>query len=337
MRVLEKASLLDLNTFGVPASAALRIDIESEEDLTTLPSLHPAHDLVLGGGSNVLIVSDIPGTVYVNRIRGRAVIKRDQDSAIVEVGAGENWHELVLWTLGKGLSGLENLSLIPGSVGAAPMQNIGAYGVELSSVLESVTAWDWQQQHWNVFSNSECRFGYRDSRFKSLDRDRFLITSIRLELSTGFSPTLDYASLAEALSGVERPTPVQVSDAVIRIRRQSLPDPAKIGNAGSFFKNPVISADAAEEFRSRHPDLPGWPTGTAALKIPAAWMIEACGLKGHSIGHAAVSEQHALVLVNRGEATGTDVWELAQHVRATVLDAFGVELEVEPVIIDFGN
>lgn len=337
MRVLENPTLSGLNTFGVEARAALRIDIENEEDVLNLPDFDPARDLVLGGGSNVLLASDVPGTLYLNRIRGRAIVERTDDVAFVETGAGENWHELVCWSIEQGLSGLENLSLIPGSAGAAPMQNIGAYGVELSSVVDSVTAWDWHKKTWRVFEAEECAFAYRDSRFKSVESGRYLITSMRLALRTRFEPCLDYSGLAQELVPATpgSPTPREVSDAVIRIRRRKLPDPGKTPNAGSFFKNPVLLLNEAERITAAHPDLPTWPAVGGGMKLSAAWMIEHCGLKGFSMGAAAVSEQHALVLVNTGRATGAEIHALARKVRSTVLERFGVELEPEPAIIEF--
>lgn len=337
MKVAENPSLRALNTFGVEARAKLRIDIESEEDVLALPAFDSSRDLVLGGGSNVLLVSDVPGTVYLNRIAGRDVIEQAGGVAVVEVGAGENWHEFVEWCLQSGYSGIENLSLIPGSAGAAPMQNIGAYGVELSSLLVSVTAWEWRAQKWRVFSRDDCRFAYRDSRFKSEDPDRFLITSLRLALRLDFAPQLEYADLAEELERLQAGglTARQVSDAVIRIRRRKLPDPARQGNAGSFFKNPIVSATEAEELLRRHPGLPAWPAGGDRTKLSAAWLIDRLGLKGHGEGGAAVSEQHALVLVNREGASGGQVRRLANRVSDAVEERFGVRLEVEPRIVDF--
>lgn len=336
MKVLEKPGLKGLNTFGVDAGAALRIDVESEEDVFALPGMDPEHDLLLGGGSNVLLVSDVPGTVFVNRIRGRQVIDLDDRTALVEVGAGENWHGFVNWSIDQGLSGIENLSLIPGSVGASPMQNIGAYGVELSSVLESVTAWDLKDQTWRVFSREDCRFGYRDSRFKSEEPDRYLITSVRLALNTRFTPHLEYAGLAEAIGDRNRDhlTAREVADAVIRVRRRKLPDPAVEGNAGSFFKNPVVPADKAGAVRDEHPDIPAWPSGDGRTKLSAAWMIEHCGLKGCTEGGAAVSERHALVLVNTGGASGAEIWALAGRVRDEVEHAFDIRLVPEPRIVN---
>lgn len=337
MKALENASLKGLNTFGVEASAKLLLTIETEEDLLTLPAFDSRNDLVLGGGSNVLFATDIPGTAFLNRITGREIIEDHDDQVLIEAGAGEVWHDLVLWSLANGLSGLENLSLIPGLAGAAPIQNIGAYGVELSSVLEGVTAWDWQKASWVVFSKDECRLGYRDSRFKSLEPHRYLITSIRLRLNRRFTPHLAYQGLRDELlaMGIERADPGQVSDAVIRIRQRKLPDPARSGNAGSFFKNPIIAADKALALQQQFPGLPGWPTGSALIKLSAGWMIEHCGLKGIRHGDAGVSSRHSLVLVNYGSASGREIALLANRIRKAVFEEFGVQLEQEPVLVEF--
>ncbi|MEJ8566639.1 UDP-N-acetylmuramate dehydrogenase [Elongatibacter sediminis] len=337
MNVTEQACLRKLNTFGVPARAALLIEVESEEEVLALPALRPDRDLVLGGGSNVLFVSDVPGTVVLNRIRGIDVIERTDEHVFVEVGAGENWHDLVMHATDQGWHGLENLALIPGLAGAAPIQNIGAYGVELASVLDSVTAWDREQAQWAVLATHECRLGYRDSRFKAKP-ERFLITSIRLRLQRRFEPQIGYAGLGEALRAAgagDHPTASQVRDAVIGLRRRKLPDPALEGNAGSFFKNPVVPPDTAEGLRRDHADLPGWPQPDGRIKLPAAWLIEHCGLKGETTGGAAVSDRHALVLVNRHQATGRDVWALARRVIARVEERYGIHLEPEPRI--FGH
>jgi len=336
MKVRERASLRSLNTFGLDATAGLLLEIENEEDLLDAPAFDPRRDLVLGGGSNVVLVGDVPGTVYLDRLRGIAVVGEDDDSCLVEAGGGEDWQALVEWSLARGLSGIENLSLIPGSVGAAPIQNIGAYGVELESVLESVTCRDWAGGGWVSFSRADCRLAYRDSRFKQ-EPDRYLVTSVRLRLSKSFVPALSYAGLAEELErgGIRTPTARDVADAVIRQRRRKLPDPAVEGNAGSFFKNPVIDAAAADALRGAHPALPAWPQTDGRCKLSAAWLIEACGLKGTSAGGAAVSDRHALVLVNRGAATGRDVATLAARVQAVVADRFGVELEPEPRLVRF--
>lgn len=337
MKVRPNPSLKGLNTFGIPASAGLGIEIETEEDLLTIPSFNPSRDLVLGGGSNIVLVDDIPGTVFLNRIGGIDRVGDDGDTCLVEVGAGESWHGLVQWTLDNNLGGLENLSLIPGCAGAAPIQNIGAYGVELESVLQRVTCWDWQTSSWCSFAREDCRFSYRESRFKSTDRGRYLITSIRLRLSRNFEPQLSYTGLHEELqrSGVHNPSARDISEAVIRLRQSKLPDPQTLGNAGSFFKNPVVLADTAEALKSRYAALPAWEQDDGKTKLSAAWMIEQCDLKGMSVGGAAVSRQHALVLVNQRNASGHDVAELAETIKTRVKDEFGVELDPEPHLVRF--
>jgi UDP-N-acetylmuramate dehydrogenase len=337
MKVVERPSLRALNTFGVDASADLLLAVESEEDILSLPGFDPARDLVLGGGSNLVLASDVPGTVYHVCISGRHVLGEQSDHAMVEIGAGEDWHRAVLWTLQCGYSGLENLSLIPGTVGAAPLQNIGAYGVELADVLDRVTAWDWQRAKWVSFSREDCRLGYRDSLFKSAAPGRYLVTSVRLRLDTAFRPRIDYAGLREELSaaGTARPTAMDVSDAIIRIRQRRLPDPARIGNAGSFFKNPVVDRIVAGELLARYPDLPSWPQADDRVKLSAAWMVERCGLKGLRDGDAAVSDRHALVLVNHGAAKGAQIIRLSRRIQSTVAEAFGIMLEAEPRLVEF--
>jgi UDP-N-acetylmuramate dehydrogenase len=326
-----------MNSFGLEATAGLLLAIESEEDVLSLPPFDPGRDLVLGEGSNVLLATDVPGTVFLNRISGRNIVARTRDHALVEAGAGENWHALVRWSLEQGLSGLENLSLIPGLVGAAPVQNIGAYGVELGDVLERVTAWDWQRARWVSLECEDCQLAYRDSLFKSTSPDRYLITSIRLKLDRSFRGRIDYAGLREELGSADpsRLSALDVSDAVCRLRRRKLPDPGVTGNAGSFFKNPVVPAKLAATLAERHPYLPRWPTGDQGVKLSAAWMIEQCGLKGLREGQAAVSEQHALVLVNRGGASGQDVLALAHRVQQAVAEEFTVSLEIEPKVVRF--
>lgn len=331
MKLRQQADLSTLNTFGVPARAGFLFEVEREEDLLELPGFRPERDLVLGQGSNILLLDDVRGTVLLNRIRGIERLDQSDDQVLVEVGAGENWHALVEHAVARGWHGLENLALIPGLAGAAPVQNIGAYGVELAEVLESVTAWDWQEARWVVFQAPDCRLGYRDSIFKQQPRDRWFITSIRLRLCTRFTPRLEYTGLKEEL-GCVSPTAEEVFAAVVALRRRKLPDPAQAGNAGSFFKNPVLDAAAASTLLNSHPDLPHWPQADGGTKFSAAAMIQACGLKGHQAGAAAVSNQHALVLVNRGGATGRDLWHLAQLVRERVAGRFGIELEPEPRI-----
>lgn len=333
-------SLKQLNTLGVDARAATLVTLERPGDLEAL-DFDPGRDLVLGEGSNVLLAGDVPGRVILNRLRGRRMVgggNRSDNPVIVEAAGGEPWHDLVRWSLDQGLCGLENLSLIPGLAGAAPMQNIGAYGVELADCFESLTAWDWRDRRLRDFGLADCRFGYRDSRFKSLEPNRYLIVNIRLRLERQFTPKLEYPGLADELraAGITRPTARDVSDAVIRVRQRKLPDPAVIGNAGSFFRNPVLARDQAEALRKRFPGLPVYAHGEAGAKLGAAWMIDHCGWKGRREGDAGISEQHALVLVNHGNAGGPDLLHLAMRVRDSVRDTFGVTLENEPRIVQFG-
>jgi UDP-N-acetylmuramate dehydrogenase len=337
MKVTKNPSLKAFNTFRVEASAGLMLTLETEEDLLSLPPFDPGRDFILGGGSNVLFATDVPGILFHNRISGREIVETGDDHAWVEAGAGENWHELVRWTLKNKLSGLENLSLIPGLAGAAPIQNIGAYGAELATVLESVTAWDLARSTWKTFSHEDCALAYRDSRFKTAEPDRYLITSIRLRLDRHYKPQLEYAGLREELSrlNIRHPTAIEVSDAVVRLRQHKLPDPATFGNAGSFFKNPVLDLDDGQALLARYPELPAWPLEDGTTKVSAAWMIEHCGLKGHRAGDAGISDRHALVIVNYGSATGGEILQLARTIQSAVHDTFGVMLEPEPRIIDF--
>lgn len=337
MKITERPSLKALNSFGVEASARLLIQLDTEEDVLSMPPFDPAKDLLLGGGSNVLLTGDVPGTVWLNRITGRSIVDSGPEHAWVDVGAGENWHGLVRWTLDQGLSGLENLSLIPGLAGAAPVQNIGAYGVELSAVLDSVTAWDMRSAAWTVLSAGDCRLAYRDSLFKSADPGRYLITSIRLRLDRVFRPRLGYAGLEDELRsmGVARPGAADVSNAVVRLRSRKLPDPSRLGNAGSFFKNPAVSPDRATRLAVRYPGMANWNTDDGRAKLSAAWLIEFCGFKGCRRGDAGVSEEHALVLVNHGSATGRDIQLLAAEIQSAVFEEFGVSLETEPQIVRF--
>ncbi len=324
------------NTFGVAARAGSITRISEPAQLTDT-GFDASRDLVLGDGSNVLLASDVPGTVFLNRLPGRRILGDDGTRTRVWVGAGEPWHDVVRWSLRQGLSGLENLSLIPGRCGAAPMQNIGAYGVELADCLVAVDTWDWHAGAPLRLAASECDFAYRDSRFRSGEPDRFLVTGLELALDRTFRPHLAYAGLREELAamGTDRPTARDVSNAVIRLRQRKLPDPAEIGNAGSFFKNPELDAETAQRLEGSWPDLPLHPVENGRFKASAAWMIEACGWKGRREGDAGMSSRHALVLVNHGRATGTELRDLARRVQADVERTFGVRLEPEPRLIEF--
>lgn len=337
MKRKQDASLKHLNSFSVEAHAGQLIELESEQDLHTFSRTYrfdKDHDLIMGGGSNILFAGDVAGTVVLNRIGGMRIIEDSDDEVVVEAHAGENWHQLVLWCLDQGLSGIENLSLIPGLAGAAPMQNIGAYGVELADVLEAVRSIDLSNGQYREFAKDECQLKYRNSRFKSADAGKYLITGIRLRLQRHFKPKLEYKGLAEELRsmGINSPTAQQVSAAVIRIRQRKLPNPKVYGNAGSFFKNPVVKQATADGLLKEFVRLPVYPAGRDA-KLSAAWLIDQCGWKGRSMERAAVSDQHALVLINKGGATGAEILTLAETIQSSVRNRFGVDLQPEPLII----
>jgi len=332
------ASLKSLNSFSVEARAGQLLVLESEQDLQTLKDLHhfdPKCDLILGGGSNILFAGNIAGTVILNRLSGKKIITDSDDDVLLEVSGGENWHQLVLWSLEQGLSGIENLSLIPGLVGAAPMQNIGAYGVELADVLESVHVIDLETGNSSKFGRDDCQLSYRDSRFKTADVGRYLIDRIVLRLHRRFHPKLGYDGITEELHsmGIQQATARQVSDAVIRIRQRKLPAPEMTGNAGSFFRNPVVGTTLADQLVKDFSGIPTYALDNRKTKLSAAWMIDQCGWKGYREGDAGVSDLHALVLVNHGNADGLQVLELADKIRDSVKGRFGVELVPEPRII----
>lgn len=332
--IIPNADLTDLSTFRLPARAAELVRPESPDQFQALPPFE-GPELILGAGSNTVFVSDFPGRVVINHMRGISM-ESDGDDVLVSAAAGENWHALVRRCLDEGLYGLENLIMIPGSVGAAPMQNIGAYGVELADSFECLHALDRLTGEHVRLSRSECRFAYRDSRFKSTDRDRFLIIEVTLRLSRRFSPVTGYASLAVELERVganHRPAPRQLAAAVMRLRRHRLPDPARVPNAGSFFKNPIVERNTAEDLLASHPDLPHWPMPDGRIKLAAAWMIERLGWKGQSMGPVGVYRHHALVLVNHGGATPGELIGLITAISDSVEQAFGVTLETEPNLV----
>ena len=274
--IVSDADLAALSTFRLPARAAELFTLDRLDQLEQMPADSPSPTLVLGGGSNTVFLNNWPGRILLNRLRGIDVTELKDGQARVQVAAGENWHALVRYCIDHGLHGLENLILIPGSVGAAPIQNIGAYGVELSDVLESVTAWDWQQSELIDIPRQDCGLGYRDSRFKSADRGRFLITSLTLRLKRHFQPNTGYQSLAQALSQQrqETPGPRALAATVMRLRRHRLPDPARLPNAGSFFKNPIVGSEQASTLLEDFSSLPHWPMADGQFKLAAGWLIE---------------------------------------------------------------
>ena len=331
-------SLRALNTFGIDAAAAHFLKVTDAAQLHALyrePSLRAMPRLILGGGSNLLLTKDFSGLVLHIATQGIAITGEDEQQVFVTAQAGENWHAFVQWTLAQGLPGLENLSLIPGSVGASPIQNIGAYGSEVADFFHSLTAFDMMSGELLHLSKADCAFAYRDSIFKHALRDRAIILEVRFALPKSWQPNLRYAELAAELAsrGIANPSAQEIADAVIAIRTRKLPDPAKVGNAGSFFKNPVVSAEQRNSLLAQHPALVSYPQADGSYKLAAGWLIDQCGWKGKSMGAAGVHENQALVLVNRGGATGDDVLRLSNKIREEVQAKYGVILEPEPVIL----
>jgi UDP-N-acetylmuramate dehydrogenase len=337
MRFVEHFPLTAFNTFGIAARARFFAAPASEPELRSLLRSVTARRLplvVLGGGSNIVLGGDIQALVIHPDMRGIACIGEDAGHWLVEAAAGETWHDFVQETLARGWYGLENLSLIPGTVGASPIQNIGAYGVEVTDRLHSLTAMDIATGELREFARAECRFGYRDSVFKQELRDRYIITRVRFSLLKRPAVRIDYGDIRAELAarGIERPTPRQVADAVIAIRSRKLPSPAVLGNAGSFFKNPVVPAEKLLALKADWPDIVSYPAAQGA-KLAAGWLIERAGWKGRRIGPVGSYEKQALVLVNHGGATGADVIRVAQAIQRAVRETFGVELEMEPQVI----
>ena len=334
--VVEDASLTARNSFRVPVKADLLIDVRKPEalrEVLAFPYLRNKPLLVLGEGSNLLFTRDWNGVVLAQSTPGIQPLEDRGDAALLRVQAGENWNDFVRWSLSKGFVGLENLVLIPGTVGAAPIQNIGAYGREVREFVAAVEAFDREAGMLVRMDNGACAFGYRDSHFKR-HAGRYIITAVEFLLPRQAALRTDYAGVAEELAsmGVEA-TALTVGEAVARLRTRKLPNPALIGNAGSFFKNPVIARAQAQALAQEYPQLPHWPVGETQSKLSAGWLIEAQGFKGLREGDAGVSAQHALVLVNHGQATGAQIWALAQRVIEATRTRFGVTLEPEPQVI----
>ena len=339
--VEREADLSRRNTLALPGHAALYARITAAEQLAALTECYAPGDrrcFVLGGGSNLVLTDEFDGLVLHMAIAGRTLTAEDDDAWYVRAGAGENWHDFVQWTLAQGWPGLENLSLIPGTVGAAPIQNIGAYGLEAGERLHALTAFDLQAGHSVRFDQAACRFGYRDSVFKQegwhLD-GRFVIIDVTFRLPKRWQPISGYADVARELASndIVDPTARQIADAVIAVRQRKLPDPVQIPNAGSFFHNPVVDAEAAKQLLAKHPTLPHYPQPNGRMKLAAGWLIEQAGWKGRNLGPVGMYEKQALVLVNRGGATGADVIALMQAVQHDVREKFGVDLMPEPVFL----
>ena len=339
MKYQNNISLKPYNTFRINTKAKYFYIFRSLEELHkiyTHPTFKPMKKLILGGGSNMLLVNNFDGIVLKNGLKGIQITSKDEAFAYVKVQGGENWHQFVLWCLENNLGGVENLSLIPGTVGAAPIQNIGAYGVELKDVFHHLTAYNIHNQTVETFNLEECQFGYRDSIFKSKVKGQYVILSVTLKLTThNHRIHINYGAIQNVLNvkNILNPTIQDISHAVIEIRSSKLPNPDEIGNSGSFFKNPEIEKSTFEQLQKRFPDIIFYDLPNGKVKIPAGWLIEQCGWKGKRIGNTGAYAKQALVLVNYGDATGREVWDLALKIKASVKEKFGIEITPEVNII----
>jgi UDP-N-acetylmuramate dehydrogenase len=337
MNIQENKSLKKLNTFGIEASARYYAECSSVEQMNEVLSdekFSKTPKLILGGGSNLLFTKDFDGIVLKNNLKGIELINEDKDNYYVRSAAGEVWHEFVMYCIDHNFAGLENLSLIPGNVGASPMQNIGAYGVEIKDTFYELEAFHILDKTFHKFNNQECKFGYRESVFKHELRNQFIITSVTFRLSKTPHYNTSYGAIDKELEamGVKELSIQAISKAVCNIRSSKLPDPKVIGNAGSFFKNPVISTEQFTKLKTEFPDIVSYPSGDG-YKLAAGWMIEQCGWKGKTFGDAGVHKLQALVLVNYGNAKGNEIFELSQKIMDSVKEKFGVELEREVNIV----
>jgi UDP-N-acetylmuramate dehydrogenase len=334
MVIQENISLKPYNTFGIDVTAKRFISVNYVRELQYI--LRREQDIfLLSGGSNMLLTKDIESLVLHLNIKGIQV-QEDWKYAYVTASAGEDWHEFVLWCLSMNYGGLENLSLIPGNVGTSPIQNIGAYGVEVKDLITRVDGVELETAHPVSYTNEECQFGYRNSIFKNELKGKVALTSVTFRLTKDrHKLNTSYGAIEAELvaQNIKKPTIRDISNAVIKIRQSKLPDPKKIGNSGSFFKNPVISKAQFEQLKEQYPNIPSYPVSDTEIKVPAGWLIEQAGFKGKRYGDYGVHEKQALVLVNYGNASGKDIYELAQKIQQTILDSFGISLEIEVNVI----
>jgi len=338
MKLLQDISIKEYNTFGLDVKAKYFSSIKDVSEVISLLKdelLRPNKFMILGGGSNVLFAQNFDGLILHNELKGIQVVKENESYVWVKAASGEIWHDLVLYVIEKGWGGVENLSLIPGSVGAGPMQNIGAYGVELKDTFFELEAIDLSTFELLTFSKSDCKFGYRESVFKNELRDKYFIISVTFQLSKNPKLNTSYGAISVELvnMGVDHPTVKDVSNAVINIRRSKLPDPKILGNSGSFFKNPEITNSEFDLLKNKFPDVVGYPLSNEKTKLAAGWLIEQCGWKGKIIGNTGSHKDQALVLVNYGGATGNEIYQLALDIKKSVLDKFDVIIETEVNII----
>lgn len=335
MEIEHNISLKHYNTFGIDVNAKRFVSIESIADLREI-LVKETDVFILSGGSNLLLTSDINKLTLHIALKGVAVVKETQNYAYIEVKAGENWHEFVLWCIENDFGGLENLSLIPGNVGTSPMQNIGAYGVEIKDTFHQLEAIEIENGKLHTFTNEACSFGYRNSVFKNELKGQFIITSVIFKLTKrNHKLNYSYGAIQSELEKreIEKPTIKDISDAVITIRNSKLPNPKEIGNSGSFFKNPVITTDDFLKLQEKYPNIPSYKISETEIKVPAGWLIEQCGFKGKRFGDAGVHTKQALVLVNYDNATGTEIYNLAQEILKTVKKTFDISLDIEVNVI----
>lgn len=337
MQIHQNFSLKNYNTFGIEAKAKQFVAVHNLDQLKSVLEHHKNDKkFILGGGSNMLLTQDIDALVIHVDLKGKKVLKEDENFVWVESNAGENWHEFVLWTIEQDFGGLENMSLIPGNVGTTPVQNIGAYGAEIKDTFVSCDAMNIETQEIKTFTKSECNFGYRESIFKHEAKDKFIITSVVFKLTKcNHKISVEYGDIKAELAknNIKNPTIKDVSNAVIAIRQSKLPNPKELGNSGSFFKNPVISREEFLKVKEKFPDVKYFEISETEVKVPAGWLIEHAGLKGYRNGDAGVHKNQALVLVNYGNATGQDILNLSKYVQKTVFDKYGIAIEAEVNVI----
>lgn len=337
MEIHNNFSLKKYNTFGIEAKAKQFVAVHSVAELKTILQQHPDEKkFILGGGSNMLLTKDVDALVIHVDLKGKKVISEDDDFVTVEAQAGENWHEFVLWTIGQGFGGLENMSLIPGNVGTTPIQNIGAYGTEIKDTFISCEAMEIATQNLRTFGNAECRFGYRESVFKQELKDRYVITSVVFKLTKrNHKINTSYGDITSELAknNIQDPGLKDVSNAVIAIRQSKLPDPKELGNSGSFFKNPIVPKSEFEKIHAKFPEMKFFPVSETEVKVPAGWLIEQAGFKGRRFGDAGIHKNQALVLVNYGNATGQEILDVSKQIQKTILEKFGIAIEAEVNVI----
>jgi UDP-N-acetylmuramate dehydrogenase len=329
-------SLRKYNTFGLDYKTKCLISVKNEKEAISLFTGEVSWEsplFILGGGSNILFISDFQGTIMFPEFSGIKVEERDGENVIISAGAGVSWDKLVEWTVNNGFGGLENLSLIPGMVGASPIQNIGAYGVEVKDRIERVRTISVSDGSVHLFSNNECEFDYRNSIFKKKEKGRYLVTRVYYKLTVNPELNLNYGSLKDEINRLGKPSLKTVRQAVINIRRSKLPDPVIIGNAGSFFKNPLVNRQGAQSLKNTYPAMPLYEDPSGATKLAAGWLIEQCGWKAKRLGEAGVHDKQALVIVNHGNATGTEIYTLSESIKKSVAEKFGIELEREVEIV----